>query len=90
MSPTRPDADQVGPALAGTMRRTPDINVVRHGGHLLALAECQPPYDLDDRVDTLGPFTFDGKLPGGSAPTPRSTRLPGKCSCSATASTRRS
>ena len=70
-SPTRPDAAQVGPALAGTMRRTPDINVVRHGGHLLALAECQPPYALDDRLDTLGPFTFDGALPGGICAHPR-------------------
>ena len=71
MSPTRPGADQVGPALAGTIRRTPDINVVRHGGHLLALAECQPPYDLDDRLDTVGPFTFDGKLPGGICAHPK-------------------
>lgn len=71
MSPTRPDADEVGPALAGTIRRTPDINVVRHNGHLLALAECQPPYDLDARLDTLGPFSFDGALPGGICAHPK-------------------
>ena len=70
-SPTRPDADEVGPALAGTVRRTPDINVVRHNGRLLALAECQPPYTLDDRLDTLGSFSFDGVLPGGICAHPK-------------------
>ena len=38
-----PGADEVGPELAGTRRQLPDINVVRHHGTLLALAECHPP-----------------------------------------------
>lgn len=65
LSPYRPGADEVGPALAGTVRAMPHVNVVRHGGRLLALADCRPPYALDDRLDTLGPSTFDGVLPGG-------------------------
>ena len=39
-----PGADTVGPQLAGTQRDLPDINVVRHGGKLLALAESATPF----------------------------------------------
>jgi carotenoid cleavage dioxygenase len=44
---------------------------LRHGGRLLALAECDRPYILDDRLDTLGPCTFDGVLPGGICAHPK-------------------
>ncbi|MGW0042246.1 carotenoid oxygenase family protein [Rhodococcus sp. NPDC003348] len=67
-----PDADEVGPALAGTARELPDINVVRHGGRLLAMAETTRPYRLDpDDLTTLGPDTCDGAMPIGSTAHPK-------------------
>ena len=38
-----PGADLVGPDLAHTHKDLPDINVVRHGGKMLALAESSSP-----------------------------------------------
>ncbi len=67
-----PDADAVGPALAGTVRELPDINVVRHRGRLLALAESDRPYRLDpDGLDTLGAETFGGSQPAGITAHPK-------------------
>ena len=50
-----PPASVVGDALAGTVRQLPDINIVRHGGRLLAMAESDKPYRLDPQsLATLG------------------------------------
>lgn len=66
-----PGADEVGPALAGTMKDLPDINVVRHGGKLLALAESAPPFALTPELSTCGRETFGGSLPGGITAHPK-------------------
>ncbi|KOU18116.1 carotenoid oxygenase [Streptomyces sp. WM6372] len=66
-----PDADQVGPELAGTFRDMPDINVVRHGGRLLALAESACPYRIGAGLETLGREDFDGALPTGITAHPK-------------------
>lgn len=66
-----PDVDQVGPALAGTMKDLPDINVVRHGGRLLALAESAPPFALSPDLATVSRETFDGALPAGITAHPK-------------------
>ncbi len=44
--PYFPPEEEVGPDLANTMRELPDINIVRHGGRLMAMAEAAPPYTL--------------------------------------------
>ena len=67
----RPGADVVGPALAGTVRDLPDVNVVRHGGRLLALAESERPFRLGPTSSTLGPDTFGGHLPAGITAHPK-------------------
>jgi len=69
--PYVPDADLVGPELAGTTRPLPDINVVRHGGRLLALAESDVPFRLDRDLGTVGPETFDGSQPAGVTAHPK-------------------
>ncbi|MGW5397659.1 carotenoid oxygenase family protein [Streptomyces sp. NPDC003952] len=66
-----PDADQVGPDLAGAFREMPDINVVRHGGRLLALAESACPYRVGADLGTLGREDFDGALPAGITAHPK-------------------
>lgn len=67
-----PDADEVGPALAGTTRDLPDINIVRHGGRLLAMAESAPPYGLNPAdLATLGRETCDGAMAVGSTAHPK-------------------
>jgi carotenoid cleavage dioxygenase-like enzyme len=67
----RPGEDLVGPALAGTVRELPDVNVVRHGGRLLALAESHRPFRLGRDLATSGPDTFDGRLPAGITAHPK-------------------
>ncbi|MEU4082203.1 carotenoid oxygenase [Streptomyces venezuelae] len=70
-----PDEDEVGPELAGTFKDLPDINVVRHGGRTLALAESACPFRIDSRVDagleTLGREDFGGALPAGITAHPK-------------------
>jgi carotenoid cleavage dioxygenase-like enzyme len=67
----RPGPELVGPALAGTVRELPDVNIVRHHGRLLALAESHRPYRLGAALETLGPETFDGNLPAGITAHPK-------------------
>lgn len=66
-----PTAADVGPELAGTRRDLPDINVVRHGGRLLALAESANPFCLGSDLSTLGRETFAGALPVGITAHPK-------------------
>jgi len=66
-----PTADTVGPQLAGTQRDLPDINVVRHGGKLLALAESATPFCMGTDLATLGRETFAGDLPVGITAHPK-------------------
>ncbi len=39
-----------------------NTHVIGHGGKILALEEGAFPYELDGELDTVGPFTYDGKL----------------------------
>ena len=64
MTGETPTEEEVGPELAGTERDLVDIHVVRHGGRLLALAEGERPFELDDQLGTVGPYTFGGDLMG--------------------------
>lgn len=75
----RPGADEVGPELAGTGRDLPDINIVRHGGRLLAMAEAAPPYRLDPAdLATLGRETCDGTMLVGSTAHPKTDPATGE------------
>jgi carotenoid cleavage dioxygenase-like enzyme len=66
-----PDASDVGPELAGQPKALPDINVVRHAGRLLALAESDCPYCLSSSLETVGRETFAGMLPAGITAHPK-------------------
>ncbi len=66
-----PDESEVGPDLAGQDKELPDINVVRHGGRLLALAESTCPYALSPELETLGRETFGGSIPAGTTAHPK-------------------
>ncbi len=66
-----PGEDQVGPVLAHTVKDVPDINVVRHGGKLLALAEAATPFLIDDELATVGRETYGGDLPAGMTAHPK-------------------
>lgn len=59
-----PDVSGVPAELADDFKPLPDINVVRHGGRLLALAEVDSPIELTPQLDTVGPCTFGGVIPG--------------------------
>ncbi|MER8184593.1 carotenoid oxygenase family protein [Kitasatospora sp. NPDC094015] len=66
-----PEAGAVGPDLAGTFKDLPDINVVRHAGRMLALAEAACPYRFDADLRTLGREDFEGALPAGITAHPK-------------------
>jgi carotenoid cleavage dioxygenase-like enzyme len=48
-----------------------DINIVRHAGRLLALAEGAPPYEVSASLDTLARVDFAGALPLGITAHPK-------------------
>lgn len=67
-----PPAGVVGEELAGTTRALPDINIVRHAGKLMAMAEADKPYRLDPRdLATLGTEDCDGAMLVGSTAHPK-------------------
>jgi carotenoid cleavage dioxygenase-like enzyme len=47
------------------------INIIRHGGHYLALEEGTPAYEVSPELDTVGRFDFGGGLPLGLCAHPR-------------------
>ncbi|MFF7716293.1 carotenoid oxygenase family protein [Streptomyces sp. NPDC007988] len=73
-----PGPDEVGPELANTFKDLPDINVVRHAGRILALAESACPFRMTPGLDTVGRETFDGRLPAGITAHPKIDPLTGE------------
>lgn len=71
MSGYTPSADEVGPELAGREKDLPDINIISHGGRLLALAEGAPPFEMTPELDTVGEYDFAGALPDGMCAHPK-------------------
>src|SRR5690606_30338265 len=67
-----PPASEVGDELAGTMRDLPDINIVRHGGRLLAMAEADRPYEISPAdLATVAKTDCDGAMLVGSTAHPK-------------------
>jgi carotenoid cleavage dioxygenase len=67
-----PPSSAVGEDLAGTTRALPDINIVRHAGRLMAMAEADKPYRLDPHsLATLGTEDCDGAMLVGSTAHPK-------------------
>jgi carotenoid cleavage dioxygenase len=54
------------------------VNVVRHAGHLLALEEGAPPYEMSPTLDTLGRYDFGAQLPAGITAHPKIDPLTGE------------
>jgi carotenoid cleavage dioxygenase len=72
LRPISPSAEEVGPELAQKQfRDLPDINIVRHAGRFLALAEGDVPFALTDELATLGQWDFAGALPAGMCAHPK-------------------
>uniref|UniRef100_UPI003D8D094B carotenoid oxygenase family protein n=1 Tax=Gordonia sp. B7-2 TaxID=3420932 RepID=UPI003D8D094B len=67
-----PSAEEVGDRLAGTVRELPDINIVRHGGRLMAMAEADQPYLLNPKdLATLSKTDCDDAMRVGSTAHPK-------------------
>jgi carotenoid cleavage dioxygenase len=71
LTPILPSVEEVGVELAGRYKDLPDVNVIRHAGRLLALAESARPFLLRDDLATVGPWYFDGALPKGLTAHPK-------------------
>jgi len=48
-----------------------NVNVISHSGQILALGEGSIPFAISPELDTLGPETFRGGLPGGMTAHPK-------------------
>jgi carotenoid cleavage dioxygenase-like enzyme len=61
-----PGPEAVPAQLAGRPKPLPDINIVRHAGRTLALAEVAPPWELTAELETVGTSacTWGGAIPG--------------------------
>ncbi len=59
----RADLPAVGSAPAGAMDPSGGgVHVIEHAGRVLALGEVGLPWEMTRELDTVGPYTFDGKL----------------------------
>jgi carotenoid cleavage dioxygenase-like enzyme len=57
--------DTPDPAAATVKRNVANTNIVFHGGKLLACEEGNPPVEMRaDSLDTVAPWTFDGRYSG--------------------------
>ncbi|WP_343058670.1 carotenoid oxygenase family protein [Aurantimonas endophytica] len=61
MDPT--PADPAGLGSAGPDKQSAFIGVMHHGGHLLALGEVEPAWELSPDLETLGPWTGETDRP---------------------------
>jgi carotenoid cleavage dioxygenase len=77
MTPVMPPPEEAG-ELNGQYKDLPDINVVRHGGRLLALAEGGRPFEMTPQLATVGPYYFGGKLAQGICAHPKIDPLTGE------------
>ncbi len=71
MSGYMPEPEVVGPDLAYKPKDLPSINVVRHNGRLIALAEQSRSYRITEDLRTLGPETLGGAFPLGFCAHPK-------------------
>ena len=80
MTPAFVDQKLLGPEPdpGWPFKLDPFINVVRHGGRYLALAEGFPPYEVTADLDTVGLYDFAGKLPAGICAHPHVDRAGGE------------
>jgi carotenoid cleavage dioxygenase len=80
LTPAFVDPDLLGPDPdpGWPFRLDPFINVVRHGGRLLALEEGTPPYEISPELETVGLYDFDGSLPAGMCAHPKFDRVTGE------------
>jgi carotenoid cleavage dioxygenase len=59
-------------AVHGGLDFAPNTNIIGHDGRTLAIVEAGAlPYELDDELNTIGPFDFGGTLSGGYTAHPK-------------------
>ena len=71
LTPVLPSKEEVGPELAEQFKDLPDVNIIRHAGQYLALAESARPFRVTRDLATLGPWNFAGGLPDGICAHPK-------------------
>ena len=73
MTPAFVDQSLLGPDPDPTwpFKLDADVNIVRHAGHVLAIGEGAPPYEIAANLDTLARYDFGGGLPAGITAHPK-------------------
>ena len=64
--------------LANSIANT---HVMQHAGKILALAELNLPIEVDRELETVGPYTFGGKLNGNMTAHPKVCPVTGEMLC---------
>ncbi len=64
-----PDPELV--AEAGMVKNTANTHTLRHAGRWFALMEAAPPTQITPELETVGEYTFDGRLVGGCTAHPK-------------------
>jgi carotenoid cleavage dioxygenase-like enzyme len=63
LAQARPDLPTVGSVPPGAIDGSGGgVHVIEHGGRILSLGEVGLPWELTRELDTVGPYSFDGRL----------------------------
>ncbi len=65
-----PDADIMS-AFGDMTKSAANTHIIHHAGKILALEEGHWPYEVDEKLETVGPHNFDGKLAGAMTAHPK-------------------
>ena len=60
------------------VKNAANTHIISHGGKLLCLFESGEPYELDDQLETVGSYRFDGNLQGPMTAHPKVDPATGK------------
>lgn len=74
-----PDPSLTGDA--GPVKNPANTHIIRHAGHLLALWEGGLPTEVTPELDTVGEYTFGGRLKGSMTAHPRLDPRTGEMFC---------
>jgi Retinal pigment epithelial membrane protein len=88
MTPYLPGPDVVPEEYANDFKPAPLINIVHHGGHWLALAEVDPPWEVTADLDVVGKTPSPGTTRSRRCAPTRASTPPRARWCSSAATSR--
>lgn len=65
-------------ARVGPVKNTANTHVIRHAGRILTMMEGQGPIEIDEHLQTVGPYDFAGALAGSMTAHPKEDPVTGE------------